>query len=521
MPATESFPGYACRHPADRIAGFSASALHLIVLIIALVGLSLQLQAFPNHDVSWILWGTREMLHGAEWGRDIIEPNPPLAWYLAMPSTWIADGLGLSIAAAFLAAVSIAAIISVVSFDAITRRGQARGSWQGYLPGVIAAIFLLILPDRDFGQREHLTLIAVLPYLGLVAARLDGRTVSTWAAFAIGVAAGLGLALKPYFLAVPLFVEIVAMLLLRRWSAPLRAETIGIAVVVLAYGASILLLGQLYLTEVVPLARAIYWSFDVPGIAVLLPIAFPVLVAALAGAAAVKARLRLPLILATATAGFAMSCILQHKGYSYHVFPVWAGAAVTVAAFLASSTVRVREHICWSALLSILLIQGGVETVRWWHVNGPNGSLAAENRALIAAVDRHAGDGRFLTVAVHPYPAFPTALYVRSDQVSRTNSQWFLPAVVQLRSAPAGPHSDALQFAERKAREFILRDLGKAPNVVIIGTNSRRHTTSIADFDFLKFYLEDPSFQVAWSAYREIAPVNAFRLFVRKGASGQ
>lgn len=494
-----------------RPAAHALQPTYLMVALIATAALWLQLPAFPNHDVAWVLWGTRRMIEGATWGRDIIEPNPPLAWYLSMPSTWLATKLGLPIAATFQTTVAAAALASILAFDKLLRDGANSAGYPSRLPTLIAAVTLLILPYRDFGQREHLTLIATLPYLALVTRRCRGGTVPPAAALAIGLVAGLGLALKPYFLAVPALVEASAMLLTRRWLFPLRAETLAIGGVILAYAAFLLQVERSYVDTVVPLAQGIYWSFNVPWPNVVLPILPPLLATAAMVAAARGGTAPLPAIIAAAVVGFAVACLAQQKGYSYHQFPVWAGAAL-VAAATASATEGVRRAIA-HALLAILLLVGALHTASWWRENRADGSRAAETRRIVEAIDLHAAGGRFLAVAVHPYPAFPAALYVDAGWSSRTNSQWFLPAVAQLRDGGGDPA--ALAFAERHARAFILHDLSQDPDLVVIDTNAARHTRSPRDFDILGFYLEDPRFAARWSAYREARPVGAYRLFVR------
>ena len=264
----------------------------LAIGIITALALALQLGTYPNHDVSWILWGAKEMIGGAAWGRDIIEPNPPLAWYFAMPSTLLAGLLGLPVAATFQVVVAIFALASASVFGALVERGHEAAGPMRNLPVLVVAVVLLLLPCRDFGwQREHLMLIAVLPYLALVALRCDGRTSSTAAAAAIGIAAGLGLALKPYFLAVPLLVETTALLIVGRPNFVLRTETLAIAGTIGAYCLSILLFDQNYLINVVPLAQAIYWSFDTPWSVVATPLIVPVAAAVIAAAIAWPGRL--------------------------------------------------------------------------------------------------------------------------------------------------------------------------------------------------------------------------------------
>lgn len=492
---------------------FPRVARDLSLVLIAAFGLALQLNAYPNHDVAWVLWGTREMLEGAVFGRDIIEPNPPLAWYLAMPSTWIAAQSGVPVAAAFQLAVAGFALASVTSFDRILRL-ESVGKAASHLPTLVAGMFIFVLVGRDFGQREHLMLIAVLPYLALVAARCRGKSVSSAAAITIGISAGLGFALKPYFLAVPLLIEGTALLLVRRWTFTLRPEVLALGATVGLYAVSIVLQPD-YLTGAVPLARQIYWSFDLPLQAVLLPLSLPLTAGFYGSYVATPERTALPLIMAAALAGFAIACIVQHKGYSYHLLPVSAGAALLMAVLLNNENLGQQRRFVCAATLALLLASPAINALKWWNLNAPAGSRASEVERLVKLVDEHAANGRFLAVAVHPYPAFPTALYTQADHVSRTNSQWFLPAVVQLRTKATAATADELAMAERKAREFILNDLARQPDVVIIDSDSSRHTTSIANFDFVDFYLEDQHFRAAWSHYRETAPQGDFRIFVR------
>ena len=78
---------------------------------------------------------------------------------------------------------------------------------------VFAAIgtILLVVPAGDLGQREHLLVAAVLPYLALFACSLDGARPGRREAVAAGVLAGLGCALKPRYGAVFAVLECLAL----------------------------------------------------------------------------------------------------------------------------------------------------------------------------------------------------------------------------------------------------------------------------------------------------------------------
>jgi hypothetical protein len=481
------------------------------VCLILLIGMYLQLNTYPNHDVAWILWGTQRMLHGARFGIDIVEPNPPLAWYLAMPSTMLAELVRVPLDQPFRLFVAIAAALSSLAF---ARIGAEPDEWvrQSSLAAAAAAI-LVLLPGREFAQREHLLLVAMLPYLALTSRRLASREFvrGRWAFF-LGTAAGIGFALKPYFLAVPIIVEAIVQLTAPRRPRLLRAENLGIAAVGIAYAAVLLLFERPYFEFAVPLAREIYWSFDSP-MSTVWPALVPqaVAVAALSAVAFVR-RDWLGIVVVAAWSGLAISYLAQQKGYAYHIFPAVAVTLLLAAVECTAARMTGLLRASIGILVVLLVVKFIPPTVDWWKQNRPGGPHTVEIEEILASIDRNATGGDWLVVAVHPYPAFPAAIYASAQYSSRTNSQWFLPATVQLRArnAPAAARASI----ERHARDFMLHDLQTRPGLVLIDSDASRHTVSNADFDFVQFYREDPRFRCAWADYREIARIGQFRQFV-------
>ena len=73
--------------------------------LIALATIALHVAAPANHDVAWILDGAGRLLDGARFGRDIVDVNPPLAWWLAAVPVLSARVLGTGVAVAAAAAM--------------------------------------------------------------------------------------------------------------------------------------------------------------------------------------------------------------------------------------------------------------------------------------------------------------------------------------------------------------------------------------------------------------------------------
>ena len=252
-----------------------------------------------GHDAIWQMWIGRELWHGAEFGKDVIEVNPPLWFWIAAPIAGLGELLG--IAPRYLV-VSLMVTAMGLSLYLIPNR---------YRPPALAAFALLALVD--FGQREHFALISSAPYAFLIAQR--ARAAQPKHPLMIGFFAALGFALKPYFVIVPVALELLA------WRAPrFRPETLALIGSAILYTASVLIFAPAYVTDVIPMVRAYYpyfqsnlgyWTFD----AALL---FGV-VGAAAGLRKGSAESR---VLALSALAFLPAVILQAKGWSYQTIPV-------------------------------------------------------------------------------------------------------------------------------------------------------------------------------------------------------
>ena len=126
----------------------------------------------------------------------MVEVNPPLiVWISAIPIQ-IAGMLRID-AQSTAIPFFVAAVLGCAWWTASLLQSSG-GLFEDRVP-VFAAIgtVLLVVPAGDLGQREHLIVAAILPYLVLFARSLDGERPGLRASLIAGVLAGLGCALKP------------------------------------------------------------------------------------------------------------------------------------------------------------------------------------------------------------------------------------------------------------------------------------------------------------------------------------
>lgn len=268
-----------------------------LLLALCCLGLwALQMHRPLNADVAWLLDAGSRWFQGQRLYVDILEPNPPLIFYdmaVLTAGTWSKP--------AFLAGVCVAIYISCLWCE---RR------WIAFAALSIPAL----LP---FGQRDHLALITVLPYL---VARQPTWRMGAWM-FA-------GAALKPHLLLIPLLAAL--------WRRQVDTAVLSLLALVGVYAAFIATVHPAYLVEMVPLARETYsgvigeagYFYEIALILVVL-----------------VTNRRLPI--AGGILGALLSYALQGKFWYYQLVPA-AGLAVYQG--LAATTLKAANRACAIAL---------------------------------------------------------------------------------------------------------------------------------------------------------------------------
>jgi len=336
------------------------AALALVALITAA-----RLTGTVDSDVAWQLWIAGRLHEGADLYRDIIETNPPLWFWMAVPVERLASLLHVRIESALIVAIGCLGALSLAATSRFLRHLEPSPRAM-FLCAI--AIMLCAMPWMHVGQREQIVMIGALPYAALIAARRDGRAIPALLALAIGAAAGLGFALKHYFLIVPLLLELWLIAGFRRRWHPLRPETLAMAGIGAAYSVAIVLIERDFLVSIVPLLTQAYGSFAAPSVRHLfgLPASVAVAILLVLGLHA-RALRQAPIASAIAIAamGFAGAYFIQFKGWPYHALAMLGCASMALAALLAESKDKLRLlRLGGPALLCLPLSVSAGEAMR-------------------------------------------------------------------------------------------------------------------------------------------------------------
>lgn len=314
------------RDKAARQGSWSESPLRAIVAVFVAAILLRQFLPY-NVDVSWWLIVSERMLDGQRLYVDILETNPPMAglvYFLGVALARVVhvraelaiDGLIFALIAS-----SLALTWHIVQSSSLRERaGGAVAVWT--------TVLLTVLPMSNFGQREHLALVALLPALAVYVLRANRESVAPSAFLIAGLSAAITMNFKPYFVFAVGLCVLTAAARARCWRVLFAAENWIAAALVVVHGIGTFVFYPEYFTLIYPLVRDVYLLLKAPLIAMLLTSATALWLVTMMLALALQGRRRkadnASLIIIAGSLGFAISFFVQGKGWDYHAYPMVA-----------------------------------------------------------------------------------------------------------------------------------------------------------------------------------------------------
>ena len=373
------------------------------------------------------------------------------------------------------------------------------------------------LARTHFGQREHLMYILAVPYFLYSARKLEAVAEDARFTLALGALAGIGFALKPYFLLPWAGIQAYRLAVTRRWSALFCRENVAIVIINVGYG----LLVLAALPDYLPIARMamqVYPAFDSPLKSIFqheIFLTFYALAALCVFVKPSKSFRDLRWVLFIVVSGFAASVVLQQKGLGYHYYPMRAAEVVLAgillldlleARWFPALTVRWKYGLacmCMLALVSRAALQGFAALAM------PRGT-----DRLLPVVQEKAPGQPILVLSTSAWSAFPLINYSGGTHTLRFSSLWILPGVYRDSSRPRP--REAMDTTEKYLVDSLVADTEHSPPaLVIVETGNTKPGFEGRDFDFLDYFLHDARFARIWEQYRFLEEVGNYRIFQR------
>ena len=482
----------------------------------------------PWGDQALYLVAAGKALGGLEFGRDIIDVNPPLIlWLTEIPVllsrlTGMLPQMAMQILLGLLTAGILLWCLTLL-------RRPGRSLQPGLLECGMAALILYattVHPWYHLGTREHILLLFLLPYLILAWRRLaDLSNVPLVQSLGAGLLAISGCGLKPQHLLVIIAVE--AMILLRTGGLHLilRPEAVAIVAGGLAYCASIVLLTPQYLSQVVPFAMEAYLDRAAVGWVELIdPLrALKIIGVLLAWIALRRWSMHRALadIFIVAGIGAAAAYLLQRKAYEYQFVPAQAFFILALGTTILGILIRRFGH--WlspaSAATTALCVFLGAVTAA---------ATAYPGQAQRAAT-QWTDVRKTARTAIVPHIPRGSTVFVLSSSVggiydhllrqglewgSRFTALWMTQAL--LTREMSTPREKALVQWTRDAVTEDLRHY--RPSLILVDRCNDPAFPPCLELggqygDLLAWFRQDSAFEAAWSDYRFSRQIGPYDLW--------
>jgi len=505
----------------------------LLVPLFALPVLWLTGYFFPpiNHDVAAILDVSTRWVGGEKLYVEVLDENLPLTFVVHALPVLTAKILPGTVAVWFTAWV-VAGIFA--SFWACRRLihlvpSADHALTEALLPPVLLFLFT-VLPNEHFGQREHIMFVATAPYLIASMARAEGVSLGRYGAIAIGLVAGVALALKPYYLAIPAAVELY--LLVRRGWRTTFADPIPwtIALMAFAHLVAMYTIFADYGFVVLPLAVEAYtpvgdasWrdvlTSNVLGPTLLALAIFGLLAVVFTKTVAAR-------VLVAFGIGAAISAVAQAKGWPYHVLPALS-AAILLAALTVSQTVdrylpisrsahRLPVAVICATLMVLLYFQAALYTPPFYKQRQFEESIGGRLQHII---EQNAPHRTFLLLSPGIYPIWPMVNYLGGRMTTRFLTMWVLQGVyATCDDFPALYNPpDTMGDSEKFVFDAVSDDFAREhPDLLIVDRIAGIPRCQGKEFDYLEYFLQNRVFADAFENYEHLTDFDRYRIYRRK-----
>ncbi|MEH6465656.1 MAG: hypothetical protein V7771_17380 [Shewanella psychromarinicola] len=238
-------------------------SLRFIIPLLAVIIAAEQSLSFPiNGDIGWLYFVTENWLEGQELYSDILEVNPPMIFIIMSPAVLLSHFFELGTVAAIKIYLIIIGLLALFLNINMAKHLLSKSVFKDYY-WVFIFLLYFVMPLNDFGQRDHLLILFIIPYFFLRFLSCNHKSdVSLWWQVLIGGTSGMVICLKPYFVLFPLACELFWFY---KQGREIRFGVVNIAqlMTVGLFILFIILFQQAYIDNMIPLAIATYWTYGI------------------------------------------------------------------------------------------------------------------------------------------------------------------------------------------------------------------------------------------------------------------
>lgn len=474
----------------------------LIFSLISFTGLFYQSYILINWDVSWGLQLAQRTLAGGTYFKDFFETNPPLVLYLYMPAVIFAKYFSISSILAVRFYIFTLCFCSLLtSYLLIKKIFSEKDNTIAKIFYLTIAFVLLIVPMQNFGQREHLLLILTIPYLLLVTCRLQNEWLNPFYAISIGLFAGIGFIIKPFFLMTFVLVELYCLCYKRNLFSWVRAEVLSVLFVVIAYLAIIVIFYQNYLFEMIPLiSRFFYHVMGSPWNTVIFhPVVYFCCVAIVYFFIEHNNKYKLlSTVLFISLLGYLFSYIIQRTEWANHYYPAFAISILIFTLLFSLAFFKTNGKLSdnlFLILLGILIASYPIYNIIQEYESSLKNKISLTK--IINVMKSDYGHNKIYFLSTDFNRIFPSIDYAHAVNASRFPMLFFVPGKTLLSSQN-----------ESFLVNMIMDDLAKnKPDLIFVDVKKYPLCFTSKRFDYIKYFSSNARFPAIWKNYRYFTTV--------------
>ncbi|MCC6717819.1 MAG: hypothetical protein IT555_08045 [Acetobacteraceae bacterium] len=463
----------------------------------------------PNDDNIYLLTIAGQMLSGKRYYYDFFELNPPLYCVLLFPVQWLHAISGIDLQGSFVLWISVLIVTAITAISHMLPRLMDE-HWMAHT-GIVLAIeaVLFFVPGMDFGERDHLALVFLLPALVWIAGRMH-RERTTAFGFAVIIVAALGVLIKPPIIAAAGAAYAVRLATERDWQLLIAPVVWCSALVAGLYGATILLWFPDWL-RVAKVAHTAYAAYDTANWFDSRSIVLAVLIGALASVNEIwgtGGEKRLGRILAAASIGAVGSYLLQRKGLDYHLLPAtlltWLLVGLVAMTVMRWAATRWRPRLLRYRVVALWLLAALplFRSFDWTLLLAKR--IDVPMRALAETLHSNRIGPRIAVFATRIYPAYPLPVYRPTLPAWRFAQPWLVPWIIQQERAGRGDAPETQALTTELLR-MVVEDFHRFTPDGLMVDESREQWGIGINPDMLGWFRKDPRMAKILSGYERVA----------------
>jgi hypothetical protein len=493
--------------------------------------------ARPGHDQSSYLFEAQQFLSGASlYGPHLAESNPPMIIWFSIIPVWLGHWMHGS-PMLFLRLFVIVLILGSTAwcYRILHRTTALAGSASlGLLTLFILTTEFCIGP-YNFGQREHLLIILLFPYI-LASATGAVFRFSIIERCALGAVAGIALWFKPHDVIIVIALEFVLFFRARSFRKIFTPEFLSLMLSSILVLLFVLVFAPLYTRATLPLLVDTYWALGTVNtlkLALSLHSYMLQVLVVLLACFLFRRYLRdsstsISLLLCSVAASLAFD--VQHNNWWYHAYPHQAllllAMAYLLVDFFHPFIVKLSSdsHLLNRTLTVASGIVGALLCVIAIH---PRTVLTMGTHSQSDELDQFLAQYKAgTTVYVFSTNLAPLSFAYNNNLNwgSRFAHLWMMPAIVQNEMGPAIADAPFRQLSSDKLvqlstvqRTEIVEDFNYwHPSVVLVercGINNACQGMGTRNFDTLNWFLQSPDFAGVWSHYQQQVSIHNFDVY--------